>query len=329
MRPTDSHRSTAERYRVFAEVEAAGLSPAMEAWASGIAGDAEALELIGGLPEASRQPNLVLAAARLQGASGAWPAFRETLLGRWSAISATAVSRSTQTNEAARCALLLPALSLVEGPIALIEVGAAAGLCLLPDRYSYRYRDAAGSVRASLDPAGGPSPVVLDCTLEGEPELRMPEVVWRAGIDLNPLDPRDGGDAAWLEALIWPEHEDRRRRLRAALSLAAAEPPRIVPGDLLVRLPEVLAEVPAGVTPVVVHTAVIAYLPAPARERFAELMRDLPARWISNEGRGVVPGIRPHPAALDRPSDFVLALEGEQLAETQPHGRALRWLGRP
>ena len=48
-------------------------------------------------------------------------------------------SRATQTNEAARCAALLPLLGLLDGPLALIEVGASAGLCLYPDRYSYDY----------------------------------------------------------------------------------------------------------------------------------------------------------------------------------------------
>ena len=55
---------------------------------------------------------------------------------------------------------------------------------------------------------GGP---VLDCTLEGiTPPTRLPEVVWRAGIDLNPLDAADPADVAWLEALIWPEQAHRR-----------------------------------------------------------------------------------------------------------------------
>ena len=41
------------------------------------------------------------------------------------------LARRTQTNEPARCATLLPALALLPPPLALIEVGASAGLILL------------------------------------------------------------------------------------------------------------------------------------------------------------------------------------------------------
>ena len=57
-----------------------------------------------------------------------------------------------------------------------------------------------------------------------------PEVVWRAGLDLNPLDVTNPVDLAWLDALIWPEHAHRRARLRAAAALAAAEPALLVQG---------------------------------------------------------------------------------------------------
>ena len=66
--------------------------------------------------------------------------------------------RSLQTNEPLRCAALLPALSGIDGPIALLEVGASAGLCLYPDRYSYRYGGG-----PDLDPREGASTVVLAC----------------------------------------------------------------------------------------------------------------------------------------------------------------------
>ena len=49
------------------------------------------------------------------------------------------LSRATQTNEPARCAVLLPVLARLPQPLALLEVGASAGLCLLPDHYGYDY----------------------------------------------------------------------------------------------------------------------------------------------------------------------------------------------
>ena len=38
------------------------------------------------------------------------------------------LARRTQTNEPARCAVLLPALAQLPQPLALIEAGASAGL---------------------------------------------------------------------------------------------------------------------------------------------------------------------------------------------------------
>jgi hypothetical protein len=86
-------------------------------------------------------------------------------------------------------------------------------------------------------------------------DLAVPQIVWRAGIDLNPLDPAAPDTAAWLETLIWPEHEHRRRRrLACALPLAATAGVRIERGDLRSRLTALVAEVPAQATPVVLHS---------------------------------------------------------------------------
>lgn len=54
-------------------------------------------------------------------------------------IAATMAVRTTQTNEPARCATLLPVLAHLPQALALLEVGASAGLCLLPDYYAYDY----------------------------------------------------------------------------------------------------------------------------------------------------------------------------------------------
>ena len=65
------------------------------------------------------------------------------------------LERRTQTNEAARCALMLPLLAALPQPLALLEVGASAGLCLLPDRYGYDYGTATRSAPARRCCAAG------------------------------------------------------------------------------------------------------------------------------------------------------------------------------
>src|SRR5680860_1434728 len=187
---TDPQADTAQRYRIFAEVEARGMSACYEAWALGVAQDPDTVALIDQLPAPKRQPNLVFSASRFHGAQpSGYAEFAAWLAAHWAEVSATCLSHATQTNEPGRCAVLLPALAAIPGPLALIEVGASAGLCLYPDRYSYRYAAADGAVRV-LHPADGPSPVILDCAITVPVPVpdRLPEIVWRAGIDLTPLD---------------------------------------------------------------------------------------------------------------------------------------------
>ena len=82
-------------------------------------------------------------------------------------------------------------------------------------------------------------------------------------------------------------------------------------------------------TPVVLHSAVVAYLEVPQRERFHDLMTGLVAagrcRWISNEGRRVLPRVT---GDLAVPSGrFVTALDGVPVAWSHGHGHAIHWLG--
>ena len=113
-------------------------------------------------------------------------------------------------------------------------------------------------------------------------------MVWRAGLDLNPLDVTNPADLAWLDALIWPEHAHRRARLRAAAALATAEPPLLVRGDLVDDLPALAAQAPADATLVVFHTSVLYQVPPPRREAFTRMVRALPGHWIANEDPDVL-----------------------------------------
>jgi hypothetical protein len=313
---------TAEVYRRFAQLEARTVSPVFFDWASSIAEDRDVLDLIASLPRHKRQPNLVFAAARLKGAPvGPYAGFRLWLLAHWAEVQPVVLERSTQTNEAGRCAVLLPVLSRLEGPLALIEAGASAGLCLFPDRYSYRY--STGDKIVSLDPAAGPSAVELSCEIDAAsvPE-RLPEIVSRAGVDLNPLDVRDPSQAEWLETLIWPEHGDRRIRLRAAAAVASVDPPTLLRGDLIETIPKLVAEAPRGATVVVFHSAVLVYLEPERRAQFVELMRSMTeVTWVSNEGERVLPAVAEQLTAPAR-GRTVVAVNGRPRALVGPHGQS-------
>jgi hypothetical protein len=153
--------------------------------------------------------------------------------------------------------------------------------------------------------------------------------VWRAGLDLNPLDVTDEDDLHWLEALVWPEHHERRQRLRAAAGIARTDPPRLVRGDLLTDLPTLAADAPEHATLVIFHSAVLTYVAPPARTRFVDLVRELPGHWVSNEGTSVLPRIpapRSHADESAAPAPFLLALDGQPVALTGPHGQSLTWL---
>lgn len=342
MRAMDDLADVVDFYRHFSQQEAKGESRTFELWAAGVADDPEVLALLEQLPSAKRQPNLVFAAARWHRAvtpSGyADPgALRETLLTRWPQVRETILARSTQTNEVARCATLLPVLGGLEGPLALLEVGASAGLCLHPDRWSYRYLDDAGAQVARVDPSSGPSPVVLDCTVRGPVVIppSLPEVVWRGGIDLNPLDLSVPDTARWLETLVWPEHEDRRARLAAACRVVADAPVDITRGDLLADLDAVVdrarSQAPDA-TLVLFHSAVIAYLDDAGRRQWQQLAHDVVARvraaggrahWVSNEGASVLPDVTATATCAGEGSDFCLGLDGSAVGWTHGHGRRL------
>lgn len=327
----DVYGDLAEQYADFGRYAAAD-SACFGAWAAAVAEDPELLAWLATLPAGKAQPNLVLAAARWHGvpAPGPYDGLREALLGerdRSAAIRATILARSTQTNEVGRLATLVPAFASLglDEPVALLEVGPSAGLVLYPDRWSYRWEIDDGPLTAGVGRE-------LRCRVRGPAPLpaEPPRVAWRGGVDLNPLDVADPDAMAWLTTLVWPEQDERRERLRHAIEVARAEPPDLRRGDLLEELPALVAQA-AGHGPVVVfHTAVIAYLTEPDRERFWDLMTGLVAdgacHWVSNEGKRVLPRLTATgPPVPEERATFVLGVDGRAVAWTHGHGRSMTW----
>ncbi|NEK86939.1 DUF2332 domain-containing protein [Blastococcus saxobsidens] len=311
----------AQGYRAFVD-EARPTSPLYARLAEHAAGSPTVLEFLAALPTGKRQPNLLLGALQfLGGAPGDGAELDRRITDDAERLRATMLTRATQTNEPARCGALLPVLAQLEGPLTLIEVGASAGLCLYPDRYGYDYDGVqvgpSDSLRIRVETSGAvPVPAAV------------PEVVARIGVDLNPLDPADPGDRAWLRALVWPGPvaDERLRRLDAAAQVAAAEPATLLRGDLVDRLPDALGFAAPGSTVVVLHTAVLPYVPGDVRARFAETVAGLPVRWLAQEPAGMVPGTGERPAD-GWGNEFVVSLDRRPLARSAPHGGRLEWLG--
>ncbi|MGP3534845.1 DUF2332 family protein [Microbacterium sp. RD1] len=318
----DAVAAVVSRYARFARDEAPGRSELYAEWARGVARTPEVAAVLARIPPTRRQPPLVFAVTRFLGAPEAdFASWASWLRAHADGVVAECAVRSIQTNEPLRCAAILPALSAIDGPIALLEIGASAGLCLYPDRYSYRYRTPRGGV--ALDPPAGESAVVLVSDLDGDPPLRLPDVVWRAGIDLDPRDARDAADRAWLTGLVWPGEEGRIERITAALDIAAVDPPQLVAGDAAERLAEVAVTAPRDATLVVTTPGVLAHIPRARRHDLIDRARAA-GRWITLDEPGLHDGWDRIPEPW--PGGFALALDGVVLAAVDPLGASVAWL---
>jgi hypothetical protein len=333
----------ARHFRFFAR-DAAAESPLYGQLAQLVAESPELLALAQRSPE--RTPMVFFAAVHYEllrdpghalaayyptvGGDGPGPGLAEAFTAfcadRGERLAASLATRRTQTNEVARCGCLVPAFAAVAGgrPLALIEIGASAGLNLLWDHYAYDYGDRTAGVPSS--------PLTIACELVGphRPPLDPPPVAWRAGVDLAPVDASDPDDARWLRACLWADQPARQERLAAALAVAREHPVDVRRGDALTELPGLIAEAPADALVCVFHTATLFYF---ARERIAALRALLEGverevAWIGGEAPGVLvedrrePGARLHFAlTAGRPGALV------QRARMGHHGGWLEWLG--
>jgi hypothetical protein len=240
-------------------------------------------------------------------------------------VVAAGLAADVQTNEVGRAAPLSAALNHLTGTakreMNLLEVGASAGLNLWLDRY----RVDAGQT------SWGPSDSQVQLTghfIAGSPPAGPFLVAGRKGCDLNPINLADPAAPDLLRSFIWPEHVRRLSRLNAAI--AAVPPIAVTAGDACGWLSENLRELPSGVITVVFHSIVWPYLSTVERADFREIMagaggsadRDHRLAWISlepSESYGTV-----LLTCRTWPGDRY-----EVLAETNPHGEAVRWLADP
>ena len=314
-----SERALAERFRRFAAEECSEASDdgagslTYEVLSETVASEQGLLEMARMCRVGQPIPNLFFAAVKRMAESfpgselsrhyrsaraGGRPApdlggvFTEFALAHRNRIIQYLESRMVQTNEVGRCAYLLPGFLTIAAenpgqPLALLDVGGSAGLNLNWDQYRYRY-----SSGDDYGPAD--SKVVIECDARnGLPELptAFPQVSFRIGIDLEPVDLSDDGEYRWMQALIWPEHGDRSTLLSAAREIWLQARPTVLQGDAVELLPDALAEAPKDSALCVFHCPALNQFPAEARERFDAILRETSARrtvyHIPSEGQRV------------------------------------------
>jgi len=335
----------------FAEHSFADGSPLYHRVATAVAADEEVLDLVLQAPPAAHLPLVLLGAVHYllldglehpladvyagRSVADPGPLFLDVCRTQRPALAELLAFRHTQTNECGRSALIGPALTWAAErlgePLALVDVGASAGLSLLCDRYRLDYGELGTT---------GPedSPVTVACqVVAGRPPVadRLPELGPRLGIDREPVDLSDPDDARWLLACVWPD-TGRLERTRAAIELARPAPPTVVAGDALDLLGPTVEGL--GEDPVVVLTTwAFSYFGANDRRAFTEQLAELSTRrplvWVSGDLAGVVEELGPPATRPDGgPVDVLGAVvyehgraEGHLLGLVHPHGAWLDW----
>jgi hypothetical protein len=246
-----------------------------------------------------------------------------------------ALSRPPQTNEAQRSAALLPGLLHVAAatrlPLALLEIGASAGLNLWCDRY-HLAPEGAQPPWTWGDPA---APLRLEPAWTGPPPWRGAaptlDIAHRAACDAHPVDLGQPGEALRLASYIWPEQTARLARLRAAQAAAAgwmaAEGVQVqaLPAARFVQ--QALAAPRPGVATVLMHSVVWQYIAADEQQAIIGAMDhaaalatpEQPLAWLRLEPADTFGGVELRCRLWPEGSEHLLA-------RCHPHGAAIHWL---
>lgn len=230
-----------------------------------------------------------------------------------------------QTNETGRSAMLLPGFLTIARetglPLALVEIGASAGLNLMFDKFHYQYGrqqwgDSASAVSLAPDTHRAPP---LDGDLA---------VVSRKGCDIAPVYLADEAAKLRLRAFIWPDQQERRRRLDAAIGIATATPFMLERADAASFVEAALEERREQTTFVLFHSIMWQYMPAATRTEIEKTMR---RAGIAARTSTPVAWLRLEPLDTGDPhATLTLTLwpngATRHLAKCDYHGRWIEWL---
>jgi hypothetical protein len=337
---------TRERYAAYADRIAAA-SPSYAEWARSL--DDDLVALLDEVPEQKRQPELLFAVVRRLGADPADPgALRAIGLEARPAVVAALASATVQANDPQRLAPVVPLFAALAArvgrPLGLVDAGAAAGLCSIPDRVTLDHVPLdSGAHTAGVRPervrvhtAVAEPSVRLTAEVSGavpSPSAAPIRIAARIALDPNPIDLAEPHAFDRLVEAVPPEATDRIALMREAARATLAVPPVRLAGTVPGDLDRALDALPDGCEPVVLTTGTLVYVPGADRQRFADRIRDRGVHWIALERTGILAGVAATlPAAVDPtdPGAFATAsLDGVAMAVSDPFGLRVRWLRDP
>lgn len=329
----------AERFRHFALYECLDSSPLYAIFALTVADDDALLDLASHCRVGQPPANLLFAAIQdilLRGEEhalrGFYPAltrsprpceeagepFKDFCAKHESEIKSLIAVRLVQTNEVRRCVPIQAAFAYVmktmgDRPLSLIEIGPSAGFNLCWDRYSYGPMawESNSEVRLESEWRGPKRPPRWE---------KQPVVTYRAGVDLNVIDLEEEEARRWLLALIWPEHEERRNRLRHVIEITRQSKLELREGDAVEELLSMSGAAPENSLLCVYHTWVANQMTGKQQAKLLDVIERI---GRSRDLCHIYNNIEPH-------LHLTYYLDGTRhdipLATTDGHARWVEWL---
>ncbi|WP_223700620.1 DUF2332 domain-containing protein [Sutcliffiella deserti] len=332
------------KFKTFAQKECAGSSELYEYLSLKIVEDVELLKLSSYAREGQPIPNLFFGAVHYLLMNGeehplrqyypslvekpketqeSFQYFRDFCSKYNDHIISLLREKLVQTNEVRRCGYLYPSFTYVynkaKKPLALIEIGTSAGFQLLWDKYAYSYNS--DEVFGDSD-----SKVYIRSEIKGEntPILSkvIPAVTHRYGLDLHINDVSNVEDVLWLNALIWPEHKERRALFEQAVSYVTdnKDELNLIEGDGVKLLSRIIEQIPNDSTICIFHTHVANQIPVATKYKLLENVKEIAKK---RDVCHIYNNIWDRDLHLDY---YINGIEhNETIAETDGHGRWFKW----
>jgi len=252
----------------------------------------------------------------------AFPEFKRFVLEHENKIIHLLKNRLVQTNEVRRCSYLYPAIMhacdlINASEISLIEIGTSAGLNLLVDQFQYGYGDERHFGNESSD-------VLIESRFVGTwpsaLKLIFPKVSQRIGLDLNIVDTTDKDASDWLCSLIWPEHHERKKLMKAALEKAKELKSDLRVGDGFAMIQSIVEEIPDSSIPCIYHTHVANQISEEERVKMLDSVDEIGKhRDVIHIFNNIKPTLHCTVYKNGKALDF-------PIAKTEGHARWIDWL---